>query len=125
MQYSSPLRASDETLQDVMRWGIPMQYKDGAYAKLGMGPMWAEILANIRPIIGSYNEQDRPVPRNRLALFSGHDTSILPLLISLGPNVWDGEWPPYASMMIIEVRIHKLRVTTLVVIYSKKLGGCF
>lgn len=79
-----------------------VKHNDGAYAKLAMGPMWAEILANIEPII---HADDRGPPPNRLALFSGHDTTILPLLISLGPDVWDGEWPPYASMMIIEVRI--------------------
>lgn len=65
-----------------------------------MGPMWAEMVANILPIIDA---DDRTPPPNRLALFSGHDTTIMPLLISLGPNVWDGTWPPYASMMIIEV----------------------
>jgi hypothetical protein len=66
-----------------------------------MGPLWAEILTNIRPVIDA---NDRTPPPNRLALFSGHDTTILPLLVSLGPNVWDGKWSPYASMMIIEVR---------------------
>ena len=78
-----------------------MQHNNGAYAKLAMGPLWAEILNNIQPII---NADDRGPPAHRLALFSGHDTTILPLLVSLGPDVWDGEWPPYASMMIIEVQ---------------------
>ena len=80
-----------------------MTHNDGEYAKLAMGPLWSEILENIRPII---NPDDRQPPPNRLALVSGHDTTILPLLVTLGPGVWDGQWPPYASMMIIEVRTH-------------------
>ena len=88
-------------LQDVAKWGFHATYNDGAYSKLAMGPLWSEILDNIQPII---NANDRTPPPNRLALFSGHDTTLLPLLISLGSNVWNGEWPPYASMMIIEVR---------------------
>lgn len=77
-----------------------MTHNEGEYSKLAMGPLWSEILDNIRAII---NPDDRQPPPNRLALFSGHDTTILPLLVTLGPDVWDGQWPPYASMMIIEV----------------------
>jgi hypothetical protein len=40
----------------------------------------------------------------RLAVFSGHDTTITPLLASLGPKLWNDTFrPPYASMFIIEV----------------------
>lgn len=50
---------------------------------------------------------DRASPSNRLAVFSGHDTTILPILGTLGSNVWDGvEWTPYASMLLLE--IHEL-----------------
>lgn len=63
-----------------------------------MGPLWAEIMDNIQPILSKEDS-----PPNKLALFSGHDTTLAPLLVSLGPNVWNGEWPPYASMLIIEI----------------------
>jgi ubiquitin-like domain-containing CTD phosphatase 1 len=53
---------------------------------------------NIQPILSREDS-----PPNKLALFSGHDTTLAPLLVSLGPNVWNGEWPPYASMLIIEI----------------------
>lgn len=86
-------------LQNVMSWAIPWRHNDGAYTKLAMGPLWAEIMDNIRPII---SKQDPPP--NKLALVSAHDTTLAPLLVSLGPHVWDGQWPPYASMIIIEVR---------------------
>ena len=82
-----------------MSWSIPWRHNDGAYTKLAMGPLWAEIMDNIRPIV---SKQHAPPP-NKLALFSAHDTTLAPLLVSLGPQVWDGQWPPYASMMIIEV----------------------
>jgi len=38
----------------------------------------------------------------KVAIFSGHDTTLLPVLMALG--AWtDGEWPPYASMIRIEL----------------------
>lgn len=76
------------------------------HAKLGMGPLWAEILDNIYPFImegpDAYFEEMPVAPK--LAVFSGHDTTIMPLLASLGENLWnETDWPPYASMFIIEV----------------------
>jgi ubiquitin-like domain-containing CTD phosphatase 1 len=64
-------------------------------------------MRNILPIVnrphkGKNNKTPPPII-NRLALFLGHDTTILPLLVSLSPNLWDGQWAPYAAMMIIEV----------------------
>jgi Histidine phosphatase superfamily (branch 2) len=77
---------------------------DGAeYAKLAMQPMWNEIMKKIYPHIQS----DSTIGLNKLALFSGHDTTIIPLLASLG--VWnDTAWPPYASMVVIE--LHEMNV---------------
>jgi hypothetical protein len=78
------------------------------YAKLAMAPLWAEIMENISPILNGNAAEDMsmvtsPIPK--LALFSGHDTTLIPLLASLGPKVWnEKDWPPYASMMILEVR---------------------
>jgi ubiquitin-like domain-containing CTD phosphatase 1 len=46
------------------------------------------------------------VPRipPKLALFSGHDTTLMPILATLGGDVWAGaEWAPYASMILIEL----------------------
>jgi ubiquitin-like domain-containing CTD phosphatase 1 len=93
----------------IMEDVFSFRYNDAAYSKLAMGPMWAEIMDNIKPIVdtNTYNYDDRPPPHTKLALFSGHDTTIMPLLATLGPNVWDGTtWTPYASMMILE--IHEL-----------------
>jgi hypothetical protein len=72
------------------------------YAKLAMQPMWSEIMMKMYPHI-----QSDSIGLNKLALFSGHDTTIIPLLASLG--VWnDTAWPPYASMVIIE--LHEMNV---------------
>ena len=62
-------------------------------------------MANILPIVGSntnYTYEERTPPK--LALFSGHDTTLMPILATLGPDVWSGtEWSPYASMILIEI----------------------
>jgi hypothetical protein len=75
-----------------------------AYAKHAMAPLWAEIMENIHPILDP-EEGEREWPPPKLAVFSAHDTTVMPLLASLGPNLWnDTDWPPYASMILIEVR---------------------
>ncbi|KAL7463246.1 hypothetical protein ACHAXS_003618 [Conticribra weissflogii] len=82
---------------------FPYQYNDGAYAKLGMGPLWKEIVSNILPIVDSANYPST-TPPPKMALFSGHDTTLMPILATLGPEVWHAyEWAPYASMILIEI----------------------
>jgi len=79
---------------------------DSEYSKLGMGPLWAEILPNLQYAAGRISKNDiccPPRPPSKLAIFSGHDTTLMPLLASLGPRVFDGAWPPYASMIAIEM----------------------
>lgn len=70
-----------------------------------MGPLWKEIMANILPIVGdssNYTFPEETPPK--LALFSGHDTTLMPILATLGQDVWSGtEWAPYASMILIEI----------------------
>jgi hypothetical protein len=67
-----------------------------------MAPLWLEIMENVAPWL---QEEDYEVNFPKLAVFSGHDTTIMPLLASLGPLLWnDTDWAPYASMLVIEVR---------------------
>jgi ubiquitin-like domain-containing CTD phosphatase 1 len=85
---------------------FPYRYNDAALAKLGMGPLWKEIMTNILPITGASSNYTTFVPRTppKLALFSGHDTTLMPILATLGRDVWAGtEWAPYASMILIEL----------------------
>jgi hypothetical protein len=68
-----------------------------------MGPLWAEILEHIVPVLEeNEDEEDRQRPPSKMAVYSGHDTTLIQLLSSLG--VWDpADWPPYAAIMLIEI----------------------
>mmetsp|Transcript_14466 Transcript_14466/g.27210 ORF Transcript_14466/g.27210 Transcript_14466/m.27210 type:complete len:715 (+) Transcript_14466:2394-4538(+) len=94
-----------------------LRYNNAAYSKLAFGPMWVEILANMLPFIPFFKwqvilpqmvkEVKEPSNAPLLSLFSAHDTTILPILATLGENVWDGQtWAPYASLIVVEV--HKV-----------------
>jgi hypothetical protein len=77
------------------------------YAKLAIGPLGAEILDNINAVIQKQPEVCCPFRSTpKLALFSGHDTTLISLLAALG--MYDSKWPPYASMMAIE--IHNINI---------------
>jgi hypothetical protein len=91
---------------DTQSFTLLMKYNQSEFAKLALGPLWYEIMVNINPFLTeTQTVSQNPAPK--LALFSGHDTTIMPLLASLGSDVWnDTEWAPYASMMLIE--IHEL-----------------
>jgi hypothetical protein len=66
-----------------------------------MGPLWAEILDHILPVINS-EEDDRLRPAAKLAVYSGYDSTIMEILASLG--AWDSfDWPPYGSMVVLEI----------------------
>jgi hypothetical protein len=89
---------------EIQTYNMVMKYNDAAYARLSMAPLWAEIMDRVDPVVNdeSRDQWGRAIPK--LALFSGHDTTIMPLLASLGPNLWnDKDWAPYASMLLIEV----------------------
>jgi len=100
-------------------------FNDGAYAKLAMGPLWAEILNVIQPVVdGNKNA-------TKLNLISGHDTTIFPLLVSLGANMWDNVWPPYASMLILEIHemqgdgpTHMFRIIYNGRVFTPRMHGC-
>mmetsp|Transcript_19167 Transcript_19167/g.35778 ORF Transcript_19167/g.35778 Transcript_19167/m.35778 type:complete len:94 (+) Transcript_19167:891-1172(+) len=72
--------------------------------------MWAEILDFIEPVIQTEKSDGEKFKEHvKFALYSGHDSTIAPLMASLSPNLWnDTDFPWYASMMLIEVRGHDL-----------------
>lgn len=89
---------------DIQGYNLVMKYNDAEYAKLSMAPLWAEIMDRINPLVNdeTVDQFGRIIPK--LALFSGHDTTIMPLLATLGPDLWgDKDWAPYASMLLIEI----------------------
>jgi len=87
---------------------FPLRYNDGQYSKVSIGPLWAEIVDHIPPsILGGNMTRTGRHPPTKLAVYSGYDSTIMQLLASLGEDVWDGlVWPPYASMLLVE--IHEL-----------------
>ena len=88
---------------DIQSFNLVMKYNNAAFAKLAMAPLWAEIMENINPWLAQ-NNAPNAIPAPKLAIFSGHDTTIMPLLASIDPSLWnDTDWAPYASMMLIEV----------------------
>lgn len=86
------------------------QANNAEYAKLGMAPLWAEIMSQIYAVTKEPDHGCCPpvLQPAKLALYAGHDTTIMPLLASLGKGVWDGEWAPYASMVVLE--IHQVHI---------------
>ena len=73
---------------------------------MDMGPFWNEIVDYIKPVIKEKkNDNNVETDYVKFALYSGHDSTIAPLMASLSPNIWNNtNFPWYASMMIIEVR---------------------
>ena len=57
---------------------------------------------------GGQGTQEAPLPR--LALFSGHDTTIMPLLVTLGGDL--SHWPAYVSNLVLS-RPQKCMCTSL------------
>ena len=89
------------SLQHWTRGNIVLRHDDAALAKASIGPMWLEILEYIEPVLESVPPSNNIT---KLSLFSAHDSTIAPLMASLGAKVWNNtNFPYYASMMVIEV----------------------
>jgi hypothetical protein len=96
------------SLEDFFVWNTTFgwNFNNGAFAKLAMAPLWADVLDVVSRLLSeqitSLEEmQDANLPL--LSLYSGHDTTLLPLLMSL--DIWEDDgssWPPYASMLVLE-----------------------
>lgn len=89
-------------------------YDGAAYSKLAMTPLWSDILAHLlvhTPANKTILEKEWPGENkrygNKLALYSGHDSTLMALLADLDAGsklFWTGDdWPPYGSMFLIEL----------------------
>ncbi|GAB5363121.1 hypothetical protein AAMO2058_000856200 [Amorphochlora amoebiformis] len=74
-------------------WGA--QFTDSTVARLSTGRLFAEVFSDFELAI------DDPDDCNKMSLYSGHDSTLVPLLAALG--VYEGQWPPYASYIVIEL----------------------
>jgi Histidine phosphatase superfamily (branch 2) len=90
--------------------------ENAEYSKLGMSFLWDEIMTKLNAHVRRNNRSvnhnnngsdDSSFPHEKLLLIAGHDTTIIPLLATLG--VWnDTTWPTYASMILLE--LHQLNI---------------
>jgi Histidine phosphatase superfamily (branch 2) len=96
----------------VQKYTYNLKANQAEYAKLGMGPLWYEIIQQWRSVmslvpVADDNSSDNSDAHDRipkLHIISGHDTTIMPLLAALDPNLWpDSEWPSYASLLVMEL----------------------
>jgi len=88
---------------DVRHKMFAVRHNDAAMSKLSMGPLWYEILDKIQATTNHTSISESSDPIAKLTLVSAHDSTISQLMSSLGPKVWNAsDWPPYASMMIVE-----------------------
>jgi hypothetical protein len=91
---------------------------------MDMGPFWNEIIDYIKPVIKEKkNDNNIETDFVKFALYSGHDSTIAPLMASLSPNIWNNtNFPWYASMMIIEVRyelIYEIYLEILLFVHTR------
>ena len=76
-------------------------YNDSQWAKLAMGNTVWHIRSNLETALQN-SSANGTVPL-KLAVFGGHDTTIMPLLAVILQENWDKKWPGYASLITIEL----------------------
>jgi hypothetical protein len=89
---------------DVQKYTYNLKANDAEYAKLGIGPLWYEIVQQLQSVMAATTTSSSVVVPPKLHVISGHDTTVMPLLAALDPNLWsDTEWPAYASLLVLEL----------------------
>eukprot|EP00600_Ochromonadales_sp_CCMP1393_P004116 CAMPEP_0174993948 /NCGR_PEP_ID=MMETSP0004_2-20121128/23356_1 /TAXON_ID=420556 /ORGANISM="Ochromonas sp., Strain CCMP1393" /LENGTH=625 /DNA_ID=CAMNT_0016248115 /DNA_START=39 /DNA_END=1916 /DNA_ORIENTATION=- len=83
------------TVEQIVRsYAYILQYNNSFYARTGIGHTVWRMREHL---IGMINGSGR-----KFVLVSGHDSTLMPFLAAVLPN-WDGDWSPYASMLVLEV----------------------
>ena len=65
--------------------------------RFGIGRFLREIMEDLKYC---NNSPTRTIDEPKLLIYSGHDTTLLPVMCAL--NIYDGNWPPYASYVTLE-----------------------
>lgn len=71
-------------------------YNKSEYSQIALGRIVYDIKTRIEYAINSTDY-------NNFVLYSGHDTTIMPLLAGILGDNWDRKWASYASMVSIEI----------------------
>lgn len=79
------------------------RYNDSQWAKLAMGNTAWHVRTNLLNALYNSTSSAKSNTPLKMALFSGHDTTIQPFLAAVLRENWDGRWPAYASMVTIEL----------------------
>ncbi|KAJ8900915.1 hypothetical protein NDN08_000214 [Rhodosorus marinus] len=74
-------------------------FQDPVALRLSIGPLWKEIQNAHEKILK--NEESEGGKRHKLVIYSGHDTTLIPMLLSL--NAFDEKWPEYSANLVIEL----------------------
>jgi len=69
-------------------------------SNFGIGFLLSDLHAFLVNLTAQEKEGEEDVSP-KLLVWSGHDTTLLPILLAF--DVWDGHWPPYASVIGLEV----------------------
>jgi hypothetical protein len=95
---------------NIQRVAFLFKYKKGIMSKISTNPLWNTILEGLLVFTDANEYEMRKAwpdmrPKSKFSLYSAHDTTIMSMLASLGSDVYDSSdgWPPYASMINIEL----------------------
>ncbi len=80
-------------------------YNDSQWSKLAMGNTAWHVRNNLQSAV-QYNSSasnSTSAPPLKLALFAGHDTTIMPFLAAVLADGWDRMWAGYAALVTIEL----------------------
>jgi hypothetical protein len=78
-------------------------YNHSQWAKLAMGNTAWHVRTNIENAIYNTSSSLNSTTPLKLAVFAGHDTTIMPFLAAVLESYWDRKWPGYASLVTIEL----------------------
>eukprot|EP00283_Hemiselmis_rufescens_P018081 CAMPEP_0173439458 /NCGR_PEP_ID=MMETSP1357-20121228/20992_1 /TAXON_ID=77926 /ORGANISM="Hemiselmis rufescens, Strain PCC563" /LENGTH=455 /DNA_ID=CAMNT_0014404833 /DNA_START=56 /DNA_END=1423 /DNA_ORIENTATION=- len=79
---------------DFNAWIYGQRGADPEISRLGIGPLLSDISGGFDAVSGGRGGA-------KMRVFSGHDSTLMPLLVALG--AYDDKWPPYASYVALEL----------------------
>lgn len=105
------VKMSDDILKEITKevelyWKHLFEYNSTEYSTLSMGNIAWQLRAHIEDHLGILPTASKHSPitdGHKFHLFAAHDFTLMPLLTKIAPNAWDHTWPPYASLLSIEL----------------------